>query len=113
MILHICPRDAWAAAVSKGTYEGDTLAAQGFIHCATPESVHLPATLLFRGRTDLVLLEIDEARLPIPVTWELGDPPTPDGRLFPHLYCPLPVEAVVAVHEYQPAEDGSFAPPTL
>jgi uncharacterized protein (DUF952 family) len=112
MILHICPRAQWARAVATGVYEGDTLASQGYVHCSTPEQVHVPATLRFRGRTDLLLLQIDEARLPVPVTWEQGDPPAPDGRLFPHLYAPLPVDAVVAVHEYLPAEDGAFAPPT-
>ncbi|MGX6604122.1 DUF952 domain-containing protein [Micromonosporaceae bacterium Da 78-11] len=113
MILHMCPATEWAEAVELGTYEGDTFATQGYLHCSTPEQVHIPATMLFRGRTDLVLLEIDEARLPVPVTWEQGDPPAPDGRLFPHLYAVLPVDAVVAVHEYQPGPDGSFTPPSL
>jgi uncharacterized protein (DUF952 family) len=111
LILHICPRDVWAAARAAGTYEGDTLASQGYIHCSTPEIVAVPATMLFRGRSDLVLLVIDEGRLPVPITWEQGDPPSPDGRLFPHLYSALPIAAVVAVHDYPPDEDGSFAPP--
>lgn len=114
MILHICPRDVWAAAVAAGgTYEGDTLASQGFIHCSTPEQVHRPATFLFRGRTDLLLLQIDESRLPVPITWEQGDPPTPDGELFPHLYHSLPIDAVVATYAYLPGLDGSFSPPSL
>ena len=112
MILHICPEGEWAKAAALGTYEGDTFATQGYIHCSTAEQVHIPATLRFRGRTDLLLLMIDETRLPVPVTWEQGDPPAPDGRLFPHLYARLPVGAVVAAHEYRPGPDGTFAPPT-
>jgi uncharacterized protein (DUF952 family) len=112
LILHICPRDVWAEAVEAGRYEGDTFATQGYIHCSTPEAVHIPATMLFRGRTDLLILVIDEARLPVPVTWEQGDPPTPDGRLFPHLYARLPIDAVIAVHDYRPNADGTFSPPT-
>ena len=111
MILHICPRGTWEAAVAAGVYEGDTLATQGYIHCSTEELVHVPATMLFRGRDDLLLLRIDEARLPVPVTWEEGDPPHPEGKLFPHLYAALPVDAVVAVGGYRPEPDGSFAPP--
>ena len=103
----------WEAAKAAGVYEGDTFASQGYLHCSTPELVHLPATLLFRGRTDLLLLEIDESRLPVPVTWEQGDPPTPDGRLFPHLYGTLPIDAVVALHDYQPNADGTYSPPAL
>ena len=113
MILHICPRDVWAAAEAAGTYEGDTLASQGYIHCSTEHQVQIPATALFRGRTDLLLLVIDESRLPVPITWEQGDPPAPDGRLFPHLYSPLPTDAVVAVHDYPPDADGSFSPPRV
>ncbi|MCU7723655.1 DUF952 domain-containing protein [Actinoplanes sp. KI2] len=110
MILHICPRDAWAKALAAGVYEGDTLATDGFIHCSAEEWVHLPATMLFRGRTDLLLLEIAEDRLPTPVVWEEGDPPHPEGALFPHLYAALPTSAVVSAREYLPGEDGTFAP---
>ena len=65
---------------------------------------------LVRGRTDLVLLEIDEARLPEPPRWEHGDPTDPETPLFPHIYGPIPVAAVVAVRPYRPGPDGSFAP---
>ena len=111
MILHICPRAEWERAVAAGVYEGDTLATQGYIHCSTEDQVHVPATLRFRGRDDLLLLRIAEERLPAPIVWEQGDPPHPDGRLFPHLYAALPVDAVVAVADYPPNEDGSFSPP--
>jgi predicted GNAT family acetyltransferase len=56
-------------------------------------------------------LVIDEARLPVPVTWEPGDPPTPDGLVFPHLYAPLPARAVVAAVPYLPLSDGMFGRP--
>jgi uncharacterized protein (DUF952 family) len=112
MILHICAREEWERAAAVGVYQGDTLATDGYIHCSTEHQVHLPATLRFRGRTDLVLLRIDEDRLPVPLAWEEGDPPHPDGWLFPHLYAPLPADAVVAVIPYPPQADGSFAPPT-
>ncbi|WP_436526945.1 DUF952 domain-containing protein [Actinoplanes sp. HUAS TT8] len=90
------------------SYSGDTLATEGFIHCSDPEWVHVPATLFYRGRTDLVLLEIDPDRAGVPVIWEDGSPPDPSGRQFPHVYGVLPVSSVVAVHEYQPRPDGSF-----
>ncbi|MBM2617554.1 DUF952 domain-containing protein [Actinoplanes sp. LDG1-06] len=112
MILHIVPRAAWEAAQAAGVYEGDTLATQGYIHCSTERQVDGPANFLFHGRDDLLLLVIDESRLPVPITWEQGDPPLPDGSPFPHLYAALPLDAVTAVHEYHPQPDGSFAPPT-
>jgi uncharacterized protein (DUF952 family) len=108
MILHFCPQATWEAARAAGSYAADTLAVQGFIHCSTPEHVHIPANARARGRTDLVLLEIDESRLPTPAVWEEGDPPHPDGMLFPHVYGPIPAAAVVAVRDYPPGPDGSF-----
>jgi uncharacterized protein (DUF952 family) len=111
MILHFCPRDQWGAAVSAGSYAADTLKSQGFIHCSTPEQVAVPATALARGRRDIVLLEIDEGKLGKPVVWEEGDPPDPGGKLFPHVYEPIPVAAVVAVHDYLPQADGTFRRP--
>jgi uncharacterized protein (DUF952 family) len=111
MILHFCPRAQWESAVAAGSYVADTLASQGYIHCSTPESVHVPATIRARGRSDLLLLEIDEARLPVPLVWEDGDPPHPDGTQFPHVYGPIPVDAVVSVRAYPPNPDGTFSPP--
>ena len=74
-----------------------------FIHLSTPEQVHLPANRLYRGRDDLVLLHIDPALLDSPVRWEPGVATDPESMLFPHLYGPLPVRAVINVTAYLPA----------
>ena len=108
MILHFCTASVWADAQLAGEYTADSLSTEGFIHCSTAEQVHLPATALARGRTDLVLLEIDESRLPEPPRWEPGEGTDME---FPHVYCPIPVHAVIAVHPYPPEPDGSFAAP--
>jgi uncharacterized protein (DUF952 family) len=109
MILHFCPAAHWQAALADGQYTADSLATEGFIHCSTADLVHLPANLLMRGRTDLVLLEIDEARLSEPPRYEQGEPNDP--ALFPHVYGPIPVAAVVAVHDFPPGGDGRFTLP--
>jgi uncharacterized protein (DUF952 family) len=115
MILHGCSRESWTAAAAAGTYTGDTLHSEGFVHCSDAGTVHLPMTALFRGRTDLVLLEIDPRLLDVPVRWEPGDPADPQGGAwFPHVYGPIPATAVVAVHDLVPEPDGSFLlPPAL
>jgi uncharacterized protein (DUF952 family) len=110
VIYHFCPRADWEAAKPTGTYAADSLRTQGFTHCSTLALAHEPATMLAAGRTDLVLLEIDEALLDAPAVWEDGDPPHPTGRQFPHVYGPIPVAAVVAVRDLRPEPDGTFAP---
>ena len=110
LIYHFCPRADWAAAREAGVYTAASLATQGFIHFSPLDHVHEAATERARGRKDLVVLTVDEALLPRPAVWEDGDPPHPDGRQLPHVYGPVPVEAVVAVRDLRPASDGSFAP---
>jgi uncharacterized protein (DUF952 family) len=110
-ILHFCPRADWLAARAAGAYTADTLASQGFIHCSTAEQVHKPANALHPGRTDLVLLEIDEARLPEPPRYEPGDPTDPESEKFPHIYGPIPLASVVGVHAFPPGPDGTFEVP--
>jgi uncharacterized protein (DUF952 family) len=112
MILHACPKVAWDSALAAGGYAGDTLETEGFVHCSDPGTVHLPLTALFAGRTDLVLLAIDPALVTVPVRWEPGDPADPAGTpWFPHVYGPIPVDAVTAVHDLVPEPDGSFRLP--
>jgi uncharacterized protein (DUF952 family) len=110
MIYHFCPRADWEAAVPVGRYTADSLDAQGFIHCSPRDWVHVSAKERARGRTDLLVLEIDETRLGGATVWEDGDPPHPDGRQFPHVYGTIPVGAVVSVQALPPREDGTFAP---
>ncbi|WP_033292066.1 DUF952 domain-containing protein [Amycolatopsis jejuensis] len=107
MILHICTRDEWAAVPDGGEYRAPSLDDAGFIHCSDPGTVALPANALYRGQAGLVLLEVDPALVDAPVRWENGVPPDPRGILFPHVYGPIPRNAVVAVHDFPTDPDGS------
>lgn len=103
LILHITHRQDWQAAQAAGRYEADTLAAQGFIHCSTPEQLPRVAEALFRGQRGLVVLTIDAERVAAPIRYENlegGD------EHFPHIYGPLNLDAVVAVTDL----DGWAAP---
>ncbi|KUI40665.1 glutathione S-transferase [Mycobacterium sp. GA-1199] len=110
VLVHLCSKDDWKSAQARGEHRPASLIASGFVHLSTPEQVHLPANRLYAGRTDLVLLHIDAARLSSPVRWEPGLPADPVGMEFPHLYGPLPVEAVIRVTSYRPGSEGRFAP---
>ena len=59
----------------------------------------------FRGRTDLVLLHIDEKRLRSEVRYENLEG---GETLFPHVYGAIPIGAVLNVIPLRPLEDGSF-----
>ncbi|MEK8071793.1 DUF952 domain-containing protein [Rhodococcus sp. EXRC-4A-4] len=112
-LVHICTAGEWLSMRGQADYTPDTFDAVGFVHLSTPEQVHLPANRLFSGRTDLVLLRLDPARLTAPVRWEPGVPTDPQSMLFPHLYGPLTIAAVVAVLDYRPGPDGTFGVPRI
>jgi len=107
LLVHLCGIEEWSRARSRGGIRPD---ASEYIHLSTPEQVHLPANRLYRGRDDLVLLHIDPALLDSPVRWEPGVATDPESMLFPHLYGPLPVGAVIRVTAYRPSPNGTFPP---
>lgn len=104
--LHLTERSLWKQGLAAGEYRRQDLTLDGFIHCLTAETLVRVANKYYRDKADLVLLEIDEARVTSPVKWE----PASDGKLYPHIYGPLNPDAVVAVLDYAPGPDGSFRP---
>ncbi len=108
IILHIITEDAWQTAVAEGEYRGDSLATEGFIHCATPSQVLLPANALFAGQTNLILLKIDPGRLTARLIYEDC---YQSGQTFPHVYGPLNLDAVIGFIHFPPNPDGTFSLP--
>ena len=104
MIFHLALTGEWQEAVDRGgPYErstiGRSLAEQGFIHCSFEHQVAATAERFYAGRDDVLLLCIDEQRLEHEVRSEDLEG---GGETFPHLYGPLPVDAVVEVRPWSP-----------
>lgn len=97
-----------------GEFRSPEFEQYGFIHCSTQEQVLLVANALFAGLSGLVLLVIDPGRLRSPVRWELPHSTTgrlPEftrGSVFPHIYGPINVEAVVRSVTLIPGANGTF-----
>jgi uncharacterized protein (DUF952 family) len=114
-IYHIVSRDDWNAAVADDSYRPPSLEAEGFVHCSTRDQVVETANRFFHGQDGLVLLCIDVRRLRTPLRYEPPDMPGHTGNgaqaLFPHLYGPLQIDAVVRVLPFPARADGTFALP--
>lgn len=108
-ILHITTRAAWSAAGKAGQYEADSLAEQGFIHCSRESQVLRVANSYYAGQPGLVLLVIDPAKLSPELRWEPGTDLA--SELFPHVYGPVNLDAVVDVLPFEPNADGTFSLP--
>ena len=104
-IYHITSAVEAGDAARLGEYVPKAFEADGFIHCSYPRQVQDVANRRFSGRTDLVLLEIDRAKL----TCEVVDENLEGGTdLFPHIYGCLPMSAVVRIHPFPCGADGRF-----
>ena len=115
IIYHITSRKAWIDATRNGAYAAPSLEIEGFIHCSTAVQVLPVARNFFAGQTGLVLLVIDSRRLQAEVKWESAAPPdgVAEGVTFPHIYGPIPLDAVVQVLDLEPDSRGEFVMPPL
>lgn len=94
LIYKICPISLWKEAEEHGRFTGAPIDIQdGYIHFSTAEQSVETAAKHFAGQDDLYLVAVDEAQLGADLKYEVsrGD------ALFPHLYAPLSLDAVIWV----------------
>jgi|GEM_PF-510561 len=109
MLLHIAERRAWQEAQRSGVYRHPSLEAEGFIHCSTEETIRKVADRFFAGETGLLLLCIHEAALKAEVRWEGPW----EGDLYPHVYGPIEIGAVINLFDFGAGPDQRFTLPDL
>jgi uncharacterized protein (DUF952 family)/GNAT superfamily N-acetyltransferase len=110
LLVRLCTPAEWRMALAAGSLAPSSLLHEGFVHLSTPLQASWPANLRYTGRTDLLALVVELARLPGELRFELASD-APAGMWFPHHYGPVPVAAVVAVVPYPPGPDGRFTDP--
>ncbi len=104
-IFHIVSMADWDAALAAGSYRAPSLDTEGFIHFSYAEQVGATANRYYGAIDHLQVLEVDPAL----VGSELRVEPSPTtGELFPHLYGPLPIAAVVAIHPLERDATGDY-----
>jgi uncharacterized protein (DUF952 family) len=88
-IFHIVDRDAWRAAAEEGEYRHASLDDEGFVHFSFVHQVRATADRYYRHVPDLIVVEVDPARLPHEIKIE---------NEFPHVYGPIPTSAAVRTY---------------
>ena len=110
MVYHMCPQQAWAEAVGAGRYDGTADDRRdGFIHFSTADRLPESARRHRAGRTGLVLVAVEAARLGERLRWG----PSRGGVLFPHLYGPLSPSEAAQVVPLPLGPDGNHLFPPL
>lgn len=79
----------------------------GFIHLSTAAQLTGTADRHYAGQDGLWIAEVDLEALGDAVRWE----PSRGGADFPHLYAPLPLDAVVAYSPLERDADGTVKLP--
>ncbi len=91
-LFKIVPSADWATADGR-IPRAPVDVRDGFVHLSARHQVAGTLAKHFAGRTDLVIVEVDPARLePDTLRWEVSR----GGDRFPHVYGDIPPEAIVA-----------------
>jgi uncharacterized protein (DUF952 family) len=99
-VLHLAHVDEWNETLLTGWFDrstrGRTLAEEGFIHTSTATQLPMVAQRFYADDPEpLLLLVIDLAATEAAGSAVRWDPA--EDQLFPHVYGPVPRDAVVAV----------------
>ena len=111
-IFHLATVADWDAAQVSGRYttstRGRTLAEEGFIHASRGDQWQAVRQRWYADVTEpLVLLVVDTDLLSAPVVDEV----VPGGVVFPHVYGPIEVDAVVTTIPLEPVDAAPPATP--
>jgi uncharacterized protein (DUF952 family)/heme-degrading monooxygenase HmoA len=112
-IFHLATSGDWDAARSSGRYDwstrGVTVTEQGFVHCSFVGQIRGVAGRFYRDLDELVILHLDRGALADVLRLE----PPADGvdELFPHVYRPIPLDAVTATTVWRRDADEWGDPP--
>lgn len=86
----------WAQFQADGVFHGAPVdLADGYIHLSAADQLQGTLDKHFAGQSGLVIAEVDLAALGESVKWEVSR----GNALFPHIYGPLPMAAVLGVRE--------------
>ena len=103
IVYKIAPEALWREAERNGRFTGAPIdIADGFIHFSTAGQARETAARHFAGQADLLLIAVDAAKLGDALKYEVSR----GGALFPHLYAPLDLEAVVWARPLPLGADG-------
>jgi len=96
----------WPRIQQAGIYRPNSLKTIGFIHCARAKQLFYVANTFFKGKSKIFLV-IDPKRLTSPIKYE----GTLSSNLYPHVYGPINLDAVIWTKEIKPNSNGSYTIP--
>ena len=104
-IFHLITERDWESARGTQHWRPASLGEEGFIHCSANEEQAMGVVArLYPDRADMLALEVDTEKLHYPVISEASR----SGEIYPHIYGPLEMSAVVAVWRVTADGQGGY-----
>lgn len=102
--FHLTPIAVWEAQRGESSYAPESFDREGFIHCTDGEErvIEVGNRYYTGDPRPYCLLTIDRERVVAPIVYEDPD------NVYPHIYGPLNMDAVVAMRAVRRGADGRF-----
>lgn len=94
-IYHIVLPEVWERFKNRPSYQPESLATEGFIHCSYSAQLEGVLRRYYHGVDKVLILKIDTDKL----LSKLVKEPSTNNEIFPHIYGRLNHTAVVDVQE--------------
>ena len=104
IIYILCTSEAYQQASRQGQFTTESLISEGFIHASPAHQLNRVANAYFPEQVELLLLSIAVDALQPELRWEAST----NGELYPHLYGPLNLEAVIQTDAFTRQSHGAF-----
>ncbi len=103
----------WRSRSGDGRYAPAAFTREGFVHAAGDRAVAEEVASAYFAKATEPVIYLEIAVDGLDVRWEAPAPPTGTpqkhhaaGRLFPHVYEPIPLRAIVAQGTLEKTADG-------
>jgi uncharacterized protein (DUF952 family) len=90
--------------MQQGMYQPESLETEGFIHASPANQLTRVANKYYRQHAELCMLAVAPARVQAEVKWET----IANGDIYPHIYGPLNMDAVVSMTHITRLPDGAY-----
>lgn len=105
LIFHLITEQDWESVSGAQHWRPPSLAEEGFIHCSADEEQAMRVVArLYPNRADMLALEVDTEKLNSPLVSEASR----SGEIYPHIYGPLDLSAVVKVRRVDQDGNGGY-----
>ncbi len=91
-IYHIVLPQTWEAVKQNSMYAADSLGTEGFIHCSYDHQLDGVIERYYSDASEILILKLDVRKL----SSKLVSEPSTGGEVYPHIYGPINLDAVVA-----------------